>query len=98
MPDKRRLLVFTPRFHRALKRFAGKDRRRQHCVNDAIERMEANVFDPSLQTHALTGKLAGFHASSCGYDCRIVFHFSRNPTAKAEQIVLIDVGTHDEVY
>jgi mRNA-degrading endonuclease YafQ of YafQ-DinJ toxin-antitoxin module len=98
MPDAGHLLVFTSRFRRELKRFAGKDWHRHRCVKETLERMETNIFDPKLQTHALTGKLAGFHASSCGYDCRIVFHFSRNPATKAEEIILTAVGTHDEVY
>jgi mRNA interferase YafQ len=98
MPDTHRLLVFTPRFRRAIKRFASRNRQRQQCVDETLERMSANVFDPSLQTHALTGHLAGFHASSCGYDCRIVFHLSPNRDGKADNIVLINVGTHNEVY
>ena len=98
MPDKERELVFTPRFLRALKRFAGKDSRRQHRVDETLDKMSANLSDPSLQTHSLTGKLAGSYASSCGYDCRIVFHFSKNPVTKAEDIVLTAVGTHEEVY
>ena len=98
MPDASRTLVFTPRFRRALKRYAGKDKRRRQCVKDTLERMAANVFDPALRTHSLTGGFAGLHACSCGYDCRIVFQFVRNPREKTDNILLIDVGTHDEVY
>jgi mRNA-degrading endonuclease YafQ of YafQ-DinJ toxin-antitoxin module len=34
----------------------------------------------------------GLQSCSCGYDCRIVF------SVEPEQIVLLDIGTHDEVY
>ncbi|MDQ6902696.1 MAG: type II toxin-antitoxin system mRNA interferase toxin, RelE/StbE family, partial [Bacteroidota bacterium] len=35
---------------------------------------------------------------SCGYDCRIVFSIVQDDKAKAEFILLIDIGTHEEVY
>lgn len=62
---------------------------RIECV---IRQMELDVFAPSLGTHALKGKPEGLQACSCGYDCRIVFAF------ESEDIILIDIGTHDEVY
>lgn len=31
-------------------------------------------------------------------DCRIVFAFEPNPDTGEEMIVLVDLGTHDEVY
>ena len=58
--------------------------------------MEENVFDPRLRTHKLKGDLSGIWASSGGYDVRIVFRFI--PTADAEMIALLSIGTHDEVY
>jgi hypothetical protein len=32
------------------------------------------------------------------YDCRIVFDFVDNPETGEEEILLIDIGSHDEVY
>jgi len=49
-----------------------------------------------VDTHRLRGELAGFWACSVAYDCRIVFDFvgsQENPV-----LLLIDIGTHDEVY
>ena len=60
--------------------------------------MEANLYDPRLKTHALAGTFTGFHATSCGYDCRIVFALRLDPKGHLEQIILINGGTHDEVY
>lgn len=91
-----RKVVFTPGFDRALKRYAGRDAKRRKCVNDTIHRLMTNLTDPRLRTHALTGSLAGSFACFCGYDCRIVFELDR---LKGEDcIVLVAVGTHDEVY
>jgi mRNA-degrading endonuclease YafQ of YafQ-DinJ toxin-antitoxin module len=49
-------------------------------------------FQPALKTHKLTGKLKGLWALTVSYDCRVIFTFlSRN------EVVLIDIGSHDEV-
>ena len=94
----RRGLVETPGFARALRKFAGRDRKRQDCVAETLLRMGADVFDPRLKTHGLSGDLAGRYACSCGYDCRIVFAVVKSPTTRSENILLLEVGTHDEVY
>jgi mRNA interferase YafQ len=46
----------------------------------------------------LIGKLAGLLSCSCGYDCRIVFAIETDEKSGETVIVLLDVGTHDEVY
>ena len=60
--------------------------------------METDIFAPRLGTHKLGGKLSGLQACSCGYDCRIVFSIEPGTEAQTEVIVLLDIGTHDEVY
>jgi len=52
-----------------------------------------NPCNPRLKTHKLVGKLDGLWAFSVGYDYRVVFRF-----IDAEEVLLIDIGTHDEVY
>lgn len=52
-----------------------------------------NPFDSRLKTHQLSGRLEGLWAFSVSYDCRVVFEFL-NP----EEVLLIDIGSHDEVY
>jgi mRNA interferase YafQ len=93
-----RELVETPRFTRALRKYTRRDGERQACVADTLLRMGADVFDPRLKTHALTGELAGRYACACGYDCRIVFSLAKDTRTKKEKVLLLDVGTHDEVY
>ena len=41
----------------------------------------------------LTGKLSGLWAFSIDYDCRVIFKFLND-----HEVLLIDIGTHDEVY
>jgi len=50
-------------------------------------------FSPQLRSHKLSGKLAGEWAFSVDDDCRVVFDF-----LDEERVLLIDVGSHDEVY
>lgn len=56
----------------------------------------ANAFDPKLKTHKLTGDLADFWACSAGYDLRILFRIIVGQ--QQEEIVLVTIGSHDDVY
>jgi mRNA-degrading endonuclease YafQ of YafQ-DinJ toxin-antitoxin module len=53
---------------------------------------------PALKTHKLRGQLAGSWACWVEYDCRIIFTFEADPSGGEDMIVLVDIGTHDEVY
>jgi mRNA-degrading endonuclease YafQ of YafQ-DinJ toxin-antitoxin module len=55
----------------------------------------ADPFDTKLKTHKLSGKLKDLWSFSLGYDLRIIFYFTKDNPKKA---VLVDIGTHDEVY
>ena len=46
----------------------------------------------------LKGKLAGSWACSAGYDLRIVFDFAKNANQTEAGILLLEIGTHEEVY
>ena len=94
----RRELVLTPKFKRAFRKFVGRNTRLQKRIEDTLMQMQEDVFVPSLGTHKLSGTLEGLRACSCGYDCRIVFSIERDPAVGGEVIVLLNIGTHDEVY
>jgi addiction module RelE/StbE family toxin len=91
-------LVLTPKFKRAYRKFAGRDKTLRRRIDDALRQMEQEIFVPALSTHKLSGTLVGLWACSCGYDCRIIFSLETDPTSGKEVIVLLDIGTHDEVY
>ena len=55
-----------------------------------------DAFDPRLKTHKLKGDLDGIWACSAGYDLRVLFEFVQQE--EAEAILLLTMGTHDEVY
>ena len=91
-------LVLTPRFQRAYRKFVKGDRGLQSRIDVVLQQIEQDVFQPRLGTHKLSGNLAGLLACSCGSDCRIVFALEKDPAAGRDVILLIDIGTHDEVY
>jgi addiction module RelE/StbE family toxin len=67
-------------------------------VFQVLQRLVENPSDPALKTHKLSGRLKGLRACWVEYDCRIVFTFKPNPTGGDDLILLIDIGTHDEIY
>lgn len=91
-------MVLTPKFKRAFRKFVKRNADLQKRIEDTLVQMEADVFAPNLGTHKLSGKLDGLQSCSCGYDCRIVFSIEQNTQSDSEVIVLLDIGTHDEVY
>ncbi|PSB00954.1 type II toxin-antitoxin system mRNA interferase toxin, RelE/StbE family [Merismopedia glauca CCAP 1448/3] len=67
---------------------------------DLVERFQQRVdlfvqepFHPSLRTHALSGHLEGCWSLSITYEYRLIFKF-----ISEERVLLIDLGSHDEVY
>ena len=52
-----------------------------------------NPFDPRLKTHKLSGSLEGLWSFAVAHDCRVIFRF-----LSEAQVLLIDIGKHDEVY
>lgn len=93
-----RSLVLTPKFKPAFRKFIRRDPQLQKQVEDTLVQMEQDVFAPALGTHKLSGVLASFRACVCGYDCRIVFVIERDRESGKEVIILLDIGTHEEVY
>jgi mRNA interferase YafQ len=60
--------------------------------------MADDLADPRLKTHHLSGPLAGFYACSVAHDCRIVFARQKEDKAGTEVLVLMNIGSHEEVY
>jgi mRNA-degrading endonuclease YafQ of YafQ-DinJ toxin-antitoxin module len=67
-------------------------------IAEALRLLLVNPFAPQHETHKLKGKLSGSWACSAGYDLRIVFDFVKAEKDKDDDILLLAIGTHDEVY
>jgi addiction module RelE/StbE family toxin len=93
-----RTLLRDESFNRAIKRRCKNRPKLREKVLATLSTLELDPFDPSLKTHKLQGDLKDLWACSVEYDFRIVFKFLQLEGELEEAIVLIDAGTHDEVY
>ncbi len=91
-------LRLTPKFKRSFRKFAKRDTDLQRNIESTLQKMEEDIYAPSLGTHKLSGQLEGLQSCSCGYDCRIIFAVEKDIETDDEVLVLLDVGRHDDVY
>ena len=84
---------WDPGFKRAYRKKVQNDAELKDRFGDVMELFAEDPFHSRLRTHKLTGKLEGLWAFSVNFDCRVIFKF----ISKTE-ILLIDIGGHDEVY
>jgi len=89
-------LVLTPHFKKAYKKIVRKIPLLQEQIDYSIGLLEKDIYDVKLKTHKLSGELFGSYACSCGYDCRIIFTVEEDNNGQI--ILLITIGTHEEVY
>ena len=95
-PTVDRELLRTTAFIRALRRFLKRRPPFAAEVEATLQMLSDDAFDPRLKTHKLSGDLEGVWACSAGYNLRILFEFVEHEGGEA--ILLLTVGTHDEVY
>jgi len=93
-----RTLIWSKTFVRAIKRTIKKYPALSNDIEKTLRLLIEDPFAPQLETHKLKGKLSGSWACSVGYDLRIVFDFIKSESKKEDDIFLIEIGTHDEVY
>lgn len=87
-------LIMLPKFERAYRRFARKHPELRQDVLDVFTGLREDPFAPTLRLHALKGTLSGFQAISLNYEYRIVLCVE----VRKNEVILHDIGTHDEVY
>jgi mRNA-degrading endonuclease YafQ of YafQ-DinJ toxin-antitoxin module len=88
------VLVWTAGFARAARRFAQRHPELRKTLAATLRDLEADPFQPHLRYHALGGKLKGLSAVSLTYTYRIVLTIA----VTDQEVILLDVGSHDEVY
>jgi len=84
-------------FSSSFKRSFGKRIKGRGAWEDRFwERLEVlmrDPFDPRLRTHKLSGALKEMWSFSVEHDLRVLFYFAGD-----QKVVLVNIGTHDEVY
>jgi mRNA-degrading endonuclease YafQ of YafQ-DinJ toxin-antitoxin module len=93
-----RELLWSNTFRRAFRRTVRRHPEALADIEATLRLLQADPFTPQLATHKLKGRLAGTWACSAGYDLRILFEFLPNPERAEEDLFLLEIGTHDEVY
>jgi addiction module RelE/StbE family toxin len=86
-------LVWDPGFKKAYQKKIKTDDNLKRKFWKTIKLFSSNPFSKQLRTHKLTGTLKGLWAFSVDYDTRVIFSF-----LKDDEVLLIDIGSHDEVY
>ena len=89
-PEPERIpLMVAPHFRRRVKKLSADE---QRALARALRIFQQDPSDPRLDTHKLRGQHEGKLAFSFGYDARVVFRW------EGRSVLLLDVGSHDEVY
>jgi addiction module RelE/StbE family toxin len=91
-------LRWTSNFKRTLKKIIRQTPQKKERFFNTLILLKQDPFQPKLHTHKLKGELQECWACYVEFDTRIVFTFVENPTSASREILLLDIGSHDEVY
>jgi addiction module RelE/StbE family toxin len=87
-------LITPQQFLRQARKFFKKHPDLKPRFAKVLGELQRDPFQPQLELHPLTGKLSGCHAVSLTYSYRITLTL----IITEQEIVLLDIGSHDEVY
>jgi len=87
-------LIWDEKFKRLFKKWTQKHPDLNELFRNKMELFVVDPFHPSLKTHSLSGTLKGSWAI-INYEQRLIFRFMDK---EKQKILLIDIGTHNEVY
>ena len=89
-------LILSPAFIRAAKKIRKRKPDADQSLARALGRLARDVTDRRLRSHKLKGDLSDRWSCKAGYDLRIIFKFV--VINDVEFILLLTVGSHDDVY
>ena len=87
-------LIFTDSYKKRAQRFAKQHSELKEQYRKTLLLLAQNPFHPSLRLHALKGKLSALHSVSINLSYRITLEM----IITEKEIVLVNIGNHDEVY
>lgn len=91
-------LIYTKSFLKSYKKFCKNNIQLKSKIDKTLVFLSEDYNHLLINSHKLQGNLYGLYACSCGYDCRIVFKIVKEEITNYDVILLIDIGTHKEVY
>ena len=87
-------LIYPESYVRKAKKFFRKRPEVRNQYQNTLELLEMNPHHPSLRLHGLQGRLSGLSSVSINMSYRIVLEM----VIRDNDIILVDVGNHDQVY
>ena len=87
-------LIFTETYNRHAFKWLKRHSDLASQYLKTLKLLEANPFHPSLRLHALSGRLQGLHSISINLSYRITLEL----VIQDEDVILINIGDHDQVY
>ena len=93
-----RSLIWSAAFVRAFKKAIRCRPELREKSEIVLQMLVDDPFHPTLRSHKLKGQLAGVWACTVDYDCRVLFEFVNNSDSEEDDILLLTIGKHDEVY
>ena len=87
-------LIYPDGYIKRAKRFLSKHPDIRNQYQKTLELLELNPHHPSLRLHKLEGRLKGLSSVSINISYRIILELE----IRDEEIMLINVGSHDQVY
>jgi len=87
-------LIFSEHYQRLEKRFLKRHPDLRNRYHKTLVLLEQDPFHPSLRLHALKGRLTGLHSISINLQFRITLELE----VREREIVLVNIGSHGEVY
>ena len=87
-------IVSTEYFLRRAAKFLKKHPDLRERFANVVDDLKQDPFAPHLAYHPLGGKLKDVQAVSVTYELRIILRIE----ATEQEIILLDVGSHEEVY
>lgn len=94
-----RQIGWIPKSLRAFKRLVKRNPNLRPVIEQTLNQLSEDPFHLSLQSHKLTGDLAGTWLASIDYKLRILFEFVNDDVETQEpSILLLNLGSLDDIY
>jgi proteic killer suppression protein len=87
-------VIYTKSYLKRATKFAKRHPDLLAQYEKALKLLELNPFHPSLRLHRLSGSLSDLHSISINISYRITLEF----LIEDSKIILVNVGSNDEVY
>jgi mRNA-degrading endonuclease YafQ of YafQ-DinJ toxin-antitoxin module len=87
-------LIKTSQYERNEKKFFKQHKDLFVRYAEVLKQLQIDPFHSSLRIHKLKGDLSKYHSCSLTYEYRIVLILK----IVDEEIILVNIGSHDEVY